>query len=1379
MIIDNGTVHRDVYGGNSQNGIAFNNTVKITDAKVGQHAWAGVGASASNNTIIFTNSNISGNSGDGDVIGGKADGVDGDVNARVYAENNSVTINGSSNITGNRSEVSGGVLSSGRSPQNGSVRFNEVIIDNEGGFIGDHSQPNQYHSEDGVVAGGQAGHNTNGTISDNKVTYKGGSAKIVAGGYALDNFTGDVASNNVTVTGGNITEAIFGGSTGANSEGGNVHHNVVHFSGADAVNIYGGYAGSNSVANVINNLVNITGGNVTGEVYGGYATLGQANNNIVEISNTLKSIDYVCGGHSDSGDASSNQVNLTGVNVSYVIGGSSGSGHASNNQVTLTGMNVSSVYGGLSGPGNASNNQVNLTGVNVLGDVVGGCSNIAFGNASNNQVTLSGVNVSSVYGGWSNTALGDASNNQVTLSGVNVSYNVYGGYSHNGHALNNQVTLSGVNVTGKVYGGSAAYNASNNQVTLSEVIVSYVYGGRSEGSGEVSNNQVTLNGVNVSYDVYGGLSGYGDALNNKVNLTGVNASSVYGGYSGGSGNASNNQVNLSGVNVTNVYGGHSSSGNASNNQVTLSGVNVSKNVYGGFSSSGNASNNLVILSGVNVSGNVTGGYSGSTTNNNHNRVILRGANISGSILGDNGANNSVVFEAGSVPNYVNGTVNISGELLIAGGENTVNQTADLGNLSVTGGDTLFKNGAIVNNSVAISGGVTEFQNDLSVTLGEVLISGGENTFANVKVLGAGQNLTITGGLTEFKGDLNLIGGDVKVTGGNNTFNYINTLGNISISGVKTTYAGNISANKFTLGGGEHYFNSTTDQLIFTSQGVEVDNSQLYFGAGGGDIIFQKSLILNSPSSINLVSDANLTITDAAGLELGGILDVGLHELQVKGNVTFYNASTFRFDTNSTAQGLLHIVGDLNINSTNEVARIEAKNPDEVSLGSKIIEIDTSAGALNLNPEENFNSDLFTIVSDNSVSGLIAININGYKDAGQIISQGGTDLDSSTHNQKEFLSLSDHIVKDISNGLGGPELIILAAQVNKRIADAVKTGDKGVLNRVLKEITGEYILGVSQGVAETTVKVQGVVFKRLDQIHESLNSAAPAAGAADAFNRAWVGGFGSWARQKDRDGIDGYDYNAGGFSLGYDRRAEGFPGLRFGIVTSFSFGKIESNDGFSTVDTDTAGVGIYGSYLLDNGFFFDANVAYSHSKNDSKILTWNGGYKTGDFDIDTWQFGARVGKIFDFGNLKFTPSVGLRYISVQQDAFAERVVNSQATANYFDKKTDHIVEIPILLKLNGSFETGSGKITPEFRAGYTFVAQKPGRSLRDGLINSNGWQHNRRMNPEGIKPARGSAQVGVGLKYDISDRVDIFVNYDLDASSKFISHNAALGLGFNF
>jgi hypothetical protein len=118
----------------------------------------------------------------------------------------------------------------------------------------------------------------------------------------------------------------------------------------------------------------------------------------------------------------------------------------------------------------------------------------------------------------------------------------------------------------------------------------------------------------------------------------------------------------------------------------------------------------------------------------------------------------------------------------------------------------------------------------------------------------------------------------------------------------------------------------------------------------------------------------------------------------------------------------------------------------------------------------------------------------------------------------------------------------------------------------------------------------------------------------------------------------------------------------------------------------------------------------------------------------------------------------------------------ALPNYFNKKSDHIVEIPVLVKLNSTVDLGSTKVTPEVRLGYTFVAKRPDNDLTVGFVGSG-----LRTTIHGVKPPRGSFQAGLGAKFEVGPEgnFDIFVNYDVDVARRYVNHNAILGVGFSF
>ncbi|MDR1577443.1 MAG: autotransporter domain-containing protein, partial [Deltaproteobacteria bacterium] len=726
---------------------------------------------------------------------------------------------------------------------------------------------------------------------------------------------------------------------------------------------------------------------------------------------------------------------------------------------------------------------------------------------------------------------------------------------------------------------------------------------------------------------------------------------------------------------------------------------------GGYSNSSFADNNTVILTNVSVKGDVYGGYSNTTSdvsNTSNNTVTLAGVKIGGNLIGGNqaGDNNNIIFYSGPGFNLVKGSVNASGELLIVDGSNTITNSTNVGKLNIIGGQT------------------NTFESKVNVT-GDIFITGGDNNI--------------------FLDDL-YSDGDMVIAGGVNTFHDLitQTTNNITVTGPSVNYyQGDITTQKLSLNGGKHYF--VTTQSVDTFFDVEATNSRLELGSGTA-LTLNQSLRISQDSFLKLAGSARLTTTGSTGLGLEGELDLGVHDLNVEGNVTFTSDSTLNINFDGTDQGSLTATAQITLDGEEPI--FLALSNSKIDPDSPII-VATTNEALKLTAE-NFEAPSYIIVND-EVPDEIYIYL---KPPDETID----DLDNTTeykptNNDKQFVDA----IKDEDS----------LDSFYKAVKQAEDSGNMAILQRFMKQSSGETMVGVNIAILNAVNKFQGAVYKRLDRIQGNLYAAdPPAAGSEDAFNRLWVGGHGSWASQKSQAALYGYDFQS----------------VRFGLAASFSTGQIKSLNGWTTIDSDTAGFGVYGSYQLDNDLFFDANVAYALSKNNAKNIGVNGGWKEGDFNMDTWQIGARVGKIFDLGNATLTPTVGLRYINARQDGWAESVHGTPlALVNVFDKKSIHLVEVPFLLRLNGAFMAGAAKIIPEIRLGGTWALHKPDHHLSVGRVNGgpNRWTIT------GIKPASGSFQAGAGAKVEINDFWDVFVNYELDAARGYVNHKAALGVGFDF
>ena len=456
------------------------------------------------------------------------------------------------------------------------------------------------------------------------------------------------------------------------------------------------------------NTVNIQSG---GRVSGAYAVSLENNTQISECS-------IVAG-------TSNNEVNSEGSIALRVYGGASEASTVQNNAVTISGGTVGgSVYGGWSAASyNAINNSVTISGGKVNREVYGGFStgiDSDLGRAQNNTVSISGGTVNGmVFGGWSSKSTVGGSNgkgNSVIISGGTVNYNVYGGKSENQSATYNEVNISGGTITGNnfssVQGGSGKLGAHYNIVNISGTSTigtesynsTYVFGGKTDGSGSANNNTVDINLTTgkIWGSVYGGHTASSSlshsANDNEVNIEkGTVSNQVFGGYAN-YGDASSNKVYIKpGASVTgSVTGGLTSEGKAQLNTVAISGGAVSGEVIGGSSTRGTAGGyttngttitkkgNTVEISSGTVTNNVYGGYANNTgANATYNTVTISGGTVGGtskSVYGGwakgQAQNNTVSITGGTV------TANVYGGY--STGYEATNNTVELKGVTVNG-----------------------------------------------------------------------------------------------------------------------------------------------------------------------------------------------------------------------------------------------------------------------------------------------------------------------------------------------------------------------------------------------------------------------------------------------------------------------------------------------------------------------------------------------------------------------------------------------------------------------------------------------------------------------------------------------------------------------
>jgi outer membrane autotransporter protein len=694
---------------------------------------------------------------------------------------------------------------------------------------------------------------------------------------------------------------------------------------------------------------------------------------------------------------------------------------------------------------------------------------------------------------------------------------------------------------------------------------------------------------------------------------------------------------------------------------------------------------------------------------------------------------------------------------LSGGQNTFNTAVEAGTKIAISGtsnntfeDGLESKGTAATDGIEITGGKTDVIAGSLTSASSVKISGGNNTFAGTVeangTSGTNVGLVLSGTSTNtFDGPVQSLT-NLTITGANteNNFN----------GAVTTTGTGN--SNGIFINGGDKTKASATFEGVVTtasgSAGIVVNQALVKLDSGAG--IAGGTLSIEDEGVVKLGADvsANGNVT----VQNGGTLDVGEHTLTMGASATLelQDGSTVVFNA-PDASTMGSIAGNgatlSTLPGTVEII-IDGTLPDIVTNASQ--DLFSGFGAYNVDSATEFYNPVYNIVL-----GTGGLTINGTHNPASMVS-------NPTQNDIRAGAAIQQIVSS-----GGPISAELQTILGHIDAGQHLGGDN--LRRAFSKLIGEGLVNVSNAVNQVSMKVQGSVFRRLEDIRVVSAGFTPSAGSTDALNRIWLTGFGSWADQKNRAGIPGYKYDSTGVAIGYDRYLESIDGLTLGIATAFSTGTLKTNDGISKVDIETIAFAVYGSYALQNGVFFDSLIAYGWTKNKSTVDLM-GDQKVANFNGNTFQFCIRGGIDLRFGNFEIAPSLGVRYFHYSQENLAEHARNGNVIPNVVDSYSADLVEIPFLVKFRSNIETASYKLIPEVRLGWTYVAKRPDENLSVGFVGSPV-----RYNLSGVQPTRSYFQGGVGLKLETPASFDLSLNYDTDLGKNFSEHRVTLELGYRY
>lgn len=271
---------------------------------------------------------------------------------------------------------------------------------------------------------------------------------------------------------------------------------------------------------------------------------------------------------------------------------------------------------------------------------------------------------------------------------------------------------------------------------------------------------------------------------------------------------------------------------------------------------------------------------------------------------------------------------------------------------------------------------------------------------------------------------------------------------------------------------------------------------------------------------------------------------------------------------------------------------------------------------------------------------------------------------------------------------------------------------------------------------------------------------------------WAQGLGDFSSQRSRGGLDGYDYDGGGYSVGIDRRLgkEWIAGIAYGQL----FGKSKSRDYYSSNKQQSIMGMVYGAWHKQlaerHALTVAASVTYGNTDNDLTTPQWDGKRSSGDWHHDTFVYQLRTTWHVSMGKgYTLTPFAGLEYTDTTQDSFTERGDRTRR----FDKGHYR--------NLAASLGVGIGKTW----------------TLQNGMLWSHGielsyvpdlYRHNAEARAElsgyhwhvnGVKPARNAVRAGYQTRLVLSESWQVYGGYALEGRSDSAWHQVNLGASYSF
>lgn len=321
-----------------------------------------------------------------------------------------------------------------------------------------------------------------------------------------------------------------------------------------------------------------------------------------------------------------------------------------------------------------------------------------------------------------------------------------------------------------------------------------------------------------------------------------------------------------------------------------------------------------------------------------------------------------------------------------------------------------------------------------------------------------------------------------------------------------------------------------------------------------------------------------------------------------------------------------------------------------------------------------------------------------------------------------------------------------------------------ISRVDPELAGELAFNSLWSSASNAAALGGNVLSRLNAFR-----------LTDRHSRdLWGMGLGDFARQRSRGGVDGYDYNGGGYSVGADSGFGANSGI-WGIAFGQLCGHARSRDFQGRNTQDTRMGSLYWGRLLEESnracWTFKGSLTWAETHNNMTSRLGGAPASTGKWNNETWLAQAEVSRTADCaGGWRLTPFVRMEFTHGRQDAFREQGGYGRDFGGAALKR----LSIPVGLEIGRTDEWKGRPWAQSLRVSYV------GDVLRDvpeatvySPYSDMGWRG------RAVSPERHGLRAEYNTSLQCNERWSVYGGYGLEVRGSSCYHRVNAGVARSF